>query len=164
MEANKYPVNVFWSDEDEGYIAVATDLPGCSAYGASPQEAIAEVQSAIEAWLEAARAAGNDVPAPSNPAADPPVSGKYLLRMPRSLHWHLVQAAKRERVSLNQHMVYLLTTGSYEQKAAHISAPTAPTVIRVVGWGTTSTASKIVHSSGDARNAQVAVNRSIVWQ
>ena len=60
-----YPAEVFWSDEDEGWIAVTPDLPGCSAFGASRPEALAELEPAIEAWIEAARAAGNAIPEPS---------------------------------------------------------------------------------------------------
>ena len=107
--ANRYPVNVFWSDEDEGFIAVASDLPGCSAFGGTPHEALTELQSAIVAWIEAARAAGNPLPEPSKPAADNIYSGKILVRMPKSLHAQLAQAAKTETVSLNQHIVFLLT-------------------------------------------------------
>ena len=58
-----YPVNLFWSDEDEGFIATAPDLPGSSAFGESQAEALAELGHAIEAWIEAAKAAGNPVPA-----------------------------------------------------------------------------------------------------
>jgi predicted RNase H-like HicB family nuclease len=50
---------VFWSDEDEGFIAVAPDLPGCSAFGETQQQALDELQRAIAAWIEAQRAAGN---------------------------------------------------------------------------------------------------------
>lgn len=107
--ANRYPVNVFWSDEDQGFIAVASDLPGCSAFGGTPHEAFAELQSAIVAWIEAARAAGNPIPEPSKPAADSIYSGKILVRMPKSLHAQLAQSAKAEAVSLNQHIVFLLT-------------------------------------------------------
>ncbi len=64
-----YPAEVFWSDEDEGWIAVAPDLPGCSAFGESKVEAIKELEPAIGAWIEAARAAGNSIPQPS---AGPP--------------------------------------------------------------------------------------------
>jgi predicted RNase H-like HicB family nuclease len=99
--ANRYPVNVFWSDEDEGFIAVASDLPGCSAFGGTPHEALTELQSAIVAWIEAARAAGNPIPEPSKPAADNIYSGK--------IPQQLAQAAKTETVSLNQHIVFLLT-------------------------------------------------------
>jgi predicted RNase H-like HicB family nuclease len=70
IDATRYPANVFWSDEDEGFIAVAPDLPGCSAFGQTQEEALAELQDAISAWIEAARSAGNPIPAPSHPAAE----------------------------------------------------------------------------------------------
>jgi predicted RNase H-like HicB family nuclease len=111
-DPRRYPTNVFWSDEDDGFIAVATDLPGCSAFGETQPEAIAELQDAIAAWIEAARAAGNPVPAPSNPAREADYSGKVLLRMPRDLHARLATLAKNETVSLNQYLVFLLTLAS----------------------------------------------------
>ncbi len=73
--ATRYPAQVFRSEEDEGYIAVAPDLPGCSAFGETQQEALNELQSAIAAWIEAARAAGNPVPEPSLPAVEENYSG-----------------------------------------------------------------------------------------
>ena len=53
-----YLVELFWSDEDGGYIAVVPDLPGCSAYGATPEAAVHEIGGAIEAWIVACRASG----------------------------------------------------------------------------------------------------------
>jgi len=111
-DASRYPANVFWSNEDEGFIAVASDLPGCSAFGETQHEALTELQNAIDAWIDAARAAGNPIPEPSQPAADNIYSGKILVRMPKSLHAHLAQGAKDEAVSLNQHIVVLLTWAS----------------------------------------------------
>jgi antitoxin HicB len=60
----KYLIEVFWSDEDQGYIAVVPDLPGCSAWGAKPEEAIREIQDAQAAWIEACAKAGDPVPEP----------------------------------------------------------------------------------------------------
>jgi len=60
-----YPAEAFWSEEDGGWIAVAPDLPGCSAFGESRPEALKELEPAIEAWIEAAKAAGNAIPQPS---------------------------------------------------------------------------------------------------
>ena len=60
-----YHINIFYSDEDDGYIADIPDLPGCSAFGASPEAALREVQVAKQAWLEAARAAGKPIPEPA---------------------------------------------------------------------------------------------------
>ena len=59
-----YHINIFYSDEDGGYIADIPDLESCSAFGATPEEALAEVRRAKEAWIEAAKAAGKPVPPP----------------------------------------------------------------------------------------------------
>jgi predicted RNase H-like HicB family nuclease len=59
-----YHINVFYSDEDAAYVADIPDLEACSALGASPEEALAEVGRAKHAWLAAAREAGRPVPEP----------------------------------------------------------------------------------------------------
>ncbi len=59
-----YHINVFYSDEDGGYIADIPDLDACSAFGQSPEEALAEVETAKDAWLSAARQDGRPVPQP----------------------------------------------------------------------------------------------------
>ena len=61
---NDYHINIFHSDEDGGYIADIPDLEACSAFGDTPNEALAEVQRAKQAWLDAARAAGKPIPPP----------------------------------------------------------------------------------------------------
>ena len=60
-----YHINIFYSDEDGGYIADIPDLAHCSAFGETPEEALAEVLKAKAAWIEAARAEGKPVPLPS---------------------------------------------------------------------------------------------------
>ena len=59
-----YHINIFYSDEDGGYIADIPDLKSCSAFGKTPEEALKEVEIAKAAWLEAARAAGKPIPPP----------------------------------------------------------------------------------------------------
>jgi predicted RNase H-like HicB family nuclease len=59
---NRYAINVFWSEEDGIWIADAPDLKSCSAFGATPEEALAELRVAMDAWLEAAREAGHTIP------------------------------------------------------------------------------------------------------
>ncbi len=59
-----YHINIFYSDEDGGYIADIPDLEACSAFGATPDEALAEVEKAKAAWLAAARDAGKPIPPP----------------------------------------------------------------------------------------------------
>lgn len=60
-----YPIEVHWSGEDDAWIADVPDLPYCSAHGPTPHEAVAEVELAAEAWIEAAHATGREVPSPS---------------------------------------------------------------------------------------------------
>ena len=59
-----YHINVFYSDEDEGYIADIPDLKHCSAFGATPEKALQEVLEAKRAWLEAASESGKPIPEP----------------------------------------------------------------------------------------------------
>ncbi len=61
----RYPIDVRWSDEDGVWIADVPDLVACSAHGATPHEAVAEVEVAADAWIEAARRTGRPVPSPS---------------------------------------------------------------------------------------------------
>ena len=59
-----YHINVFYSQEDGGYIADIPDLEACSAFGTTPQAALEEVLQAKEAWLAAARERGVAIPPP----------------------------------------------------------------------------------------------------
>jgi predicted RNase H-like HicB family nuclease len=59
-----YHINIFFSEEDSGYIADIPDLESCSAFGNTPEEALAEVEQAKQAWLEAARHSGKPIPPP----------------------------------------------------------------------------------------------------
>jgi antitoxin HicB len=128
----KYPKQVFWSDEDEGFVATAPDLPGSSAIGDTEADALAELDSAIEAWIDAAVAAGNSVPAPSKPALRGAYSGKLLVRMPRSLHEELAKSARREDVSLNQYIVFVLSR--------YFSVTARSEEVRMIGGGVQFTA------------------------
>ena len=59
-----YHINIFYSEEDLGYIADVPDLRYCSAFGKTPTEALAELEKAKAAWIEAANAEGKPVPKP----------------------------------------------------------------------------------------------------
>jgi predicted RNase H-like HicB family nuclease len=59
---NRYAIIVFWSREEGGWIADAPDLKSCSAYGDAPEEAVAELRLAMEAWLETAREHNDPIP------------------------------------------------------------------------------------------------------
>lgn len=60
-----YPILIFWSQEDGGYVADLPDLEHCSAFGRTPAEALAELETARAAWLEAARERGDPLPSPT---------------------------------------------------------------------------------------------------
>ena len=59
-----YHINIFYSEDDEGYIADIPDLEACSAFGETPDEALHEVQQAKKLWVEAARAERKPIPPP----------------------------------------------------------------------------------------------------
>jgi predicted RNase H-like HicB family nuclease len=59
-----YHINIFWSVEDESYVADIPDLRFCSAFGDTPEEALAEVEKAKKAWLATARERGRQPPEP----------------------------------------------------------------------------------------------------
>jgi antitoxin HicB len=61
---DNYPIVLFWWEEDQEWVGDVPDLPGCSASGATPEEAAREVMIARELWLESARAHGTPLPDP----------------------------------------------------------------------------------------------------
>ena len=60
-----YKIEIFYSAEDEGYIAIAPALPGCSAFGETEEEALEELKIAQRLWLETAQAEGRTIPIPN---------------------------------------------------------------------------------------------------
>jgi len=59
-----YHINIFYSEEDAGYIADVPDLKHCSAFGTTPEEALQEVMKAKKAWLKAAKKSRKPIPPP----------------------------------------------------------------------------------------------------
>jgi predicted RNase H-like HicB family nuclease len=104
-ERFKYRIIVFYREEDEGYIARIPELPGCSAFGKTPEEASKEVRVAAELWIKAARKMGREIP---RPVDEKKYSGKFALRLPPSLQRELDFDAKEEGISLNQLITYKL--------------------------------------------------------
>ena len=60
----RYEVIIFWSAEDEAFVAEVPELPGCMAHGDSYESALAEAQQAIALWIETAREFGDPIPQP----------------------------------------------------------------------------------------------------
>ncbi|MBI5638948.1 MAG: type II toxin-antitoxin system HicB family antitoxin [Nitrospirae bacterium] len=65
----RYEVIVYWSDEDEAYIAEVPELPGCMADGATYEEAIKNAQMVIAEWIEAAQELQREIPKPKGKLA-----------------------------------------------------------------------------------------------
>lgn len=61
---HKYEIIIFWSEEDNAFVAEVPELPGCMAHGASPAEALANAQEAIQLWLDTAREFSDPIPQP----------------------------------------------------------------------------------------------------
>jgi antitoxin HicB len=93
-------------DGNEGYVASVEELPGCLSQGATIEEAAARIGDAMEGWLSIALEDGREIPEPRHPDS---YSGRFLLRIPSSLHGELARQAEREGVSLNQYVATVLS-------------------------------------------------------
>ncbi len=99
-------------DEGDGYFITFPDLPGCCSDGATPEEAINNGRDALESWLAVAREFGDKLPMPFSD-----VSGRFVQRVPRSLHAQLIARAKIEGVSLNTLVVSIVSQGLGQRQA-----------------------------------------------
>jgi predicted RNase H-like HicB family nuclease len=64
MSNYRYEVLIYWSDEDQAFIAEVPELPGCAADGQTYQEAVANVETIIQEWIETALELGRPIPEP----------------------------------------------------------------------------------------------------
>lgn len=86
-------------DPDAGWFVRVKELPGCMSQADSPEEAMSNIREVLPLWLETALEDGYAIPEP-RPVEE--YSGKFVVRVPRSLHRELAETAEREGVSLNQ--------------------------------------------------------------
>ena len=86
------------NEEDPGWVARVKELPGCITQGDTFEELGEMVEDALRSWIEIALEDGISIP---EPRFDEEYSGKFVVRLPRSLHRELVETAEREGVSLN---------------------------------------------------------------
>jgi len=96
------------ADPDGGYVLVYPDLPGCMTQVETLEEVGAAAQEIRHLWIETQYEDGFPIPLPSYPEE---YSGKFNLRIAKSLHRRLVESAEREGVSLNQYTMSLLDKG-----------------------------------------------------
>lgn len=97
--AMEYPFNVV-ADPDGGYVIVFPDLPGCLTQVESLDDVGSMADEIRQLWIETEFDRGNAIPLPSYPEE---YSGKFVLRIPPSLHRTLAERATQERMSLNQY-------------------------------------------------------------
>jgi antitoxin HicB len=99
--ALKYPVTLHEAPEG-GFVAEIEELPGCLAQGETPAEAYQELEEARKLWLGTTYADGQEIPLPQD---DREYSGKFIVRVPKTLHRKLDLMAEKEGTSLNQLVV-----------------------------------------------------------
>lgn len=108
--ANKTPeeylkepyARILMPNETDELSAEILEFPGCYAIGDSPDEALANLEDVAKAWIEIELERGHEIPPPS---ANHGFSGRFALRLPRSLHRLATRMAKRDGTSLNQFLV-----------------------------------------------------------
>jgi antitoxin HicB len=93
------------SEEDGGWFVSIPDLPGCDSFGTTVEDAIKNVQEAKELWMKSQSDNGGEIPEPTN---EDDFSGRFVLRIPRTLHHSLAYQAQKQGVSLNHYASYLL--------------------------------------------------------
>ena len=107
-----YPFNVV-ADPDGGYVILFPDLPGCMTQVESLDQVGPMSDEIRRLWIETEFERGNAIPPPSYPEE---YSGRFVLRIPRSLHRALAESAKREGVSLNQYAMMRLARGDAQAR------------------------------------------------
>ncbi len=95
------------NDESGSYFyARVLELDGCQSTGETFEEAYENLKEAMRGWIETKLEAGFDVPLP---VGYDDFSGKFIVRIPKSLHYRLSVEAEQEGVSLNQYALYKLS-------------------------------------------------------
>lgn len=122
-----YTIELIREDANTWFARVA-ELPGCMTEGDSAGDAVAMIQDAMSGWIELALEDGRTIPEPK-PLEE--FSGKFVVRVPKSLHRDLVVAAAREDVSLNQFIATELAraVGRPSSNSAR-TAPSSPVATR----------------------------------
>lgn len=107
-EIRKYvdmPHKIEIKQDSGGFVVMIPDLPGCISQGDSLEEACEMIMEAKASWVESALLEKETIPEPSD---EKKYSGKILLRIPPEQHMGLAEEARRQGVSLNQYLTYLL--------------------------------------------------------
>lgn len=106
MNPKDYPIEIrpLAAEDGGGWLATFPDLPGCMGDGETPEAAVTDGYAAAQAWLNVASECGDTVPQPGAGGE----SGRFVARVPKSLHTRLVTRAQQEGVSMNTYLVSVL--------------------------------------------------------
>lgn len=129
-----YTLTVRWSADDELFVARVKEIEGCTGHGGSEAEAIAMLRDNMREWISFCLEAGDEIPLPAD--SDYLPSGKWLQRVPRSLHKRLVECAENEGVSLNTFVTACLAQAVGRANAKD-SAPVSATIATMRAGATT---------------------------
>ena len=109
-EYMELPYNIVFRHvkDDSGayYFATVQELDGCMSDGETIEEAAANIWEAMEGWIETKLEAGFSIPTPLSAER---YSGKFVVRLPKTLHARLAMEAEKEGVSLNQYTLFKLS-------------------------------------------------------
>ena len=121
FEAYTHVISPLSSEEGGGFLISFPDLPGCISDGETIEEATHNGRDAFLAWISAQADMGKEIPRPSYrvPEAEPPMSGKFVQRVPKSLHAKLSVLAKQEGVSLNTMVLTFIAEGVGMREEKH---------------------------------------------
>ncbi|MDA8104666.1 MAG: type II toxin-antitoxin system HicB family antitoxin [Nitrospiraceae bacterium] len=120
FEAYAHVVSPLSDEEGGGFLITFPDLPGCMSDGATIEEAIKNGREAFHSWMSAWIDSERPVPQPAFSAEDAAAeeaSGRFITRVPKSVHLRLTAKARAEGVSLNTLVVSLLSEGLGRKKA-----------------------------------------------
>lgn len=112
-----YHIEVVYDDSggEPGWFARVLEFPGCMAQGRTFEDLGELIQDSMYAWIEVVLEDGETIP---EPFADQSYSGKFVVRLPRSLHRQLAEAAQRDGVSLNAYVNVALAQAVSAARAA----------------------------------------------
>lgn len=111
------PYRIELIPDEGGVVARVPELPGCMSSGDTAEEALKGLEETKELWLQGRLRAGHTIPVPSDDETGR-YSGKFVLRIPKSLHRILDERATAENMSLNSYVLYLLTERHTETRVS----------------------------------------------
>jgi antitoxin HicB len=116
FETYPFEIRPLSEEDGGGYLVTFPDLPGCMSDGETPEEALDHGKDAFRCWMRAHIGDGRPIPKPFSGGE----SGKFVQRVPKSIHARLAARAKQEGVSLNALVLSFIAEG-LGQKTAHSS-------------------------------------------